>query len=339
MLKIEKKVLLSSLTTLNIGSEAEYFARLASKEDLISALSWAKDQAKKIYILGGGANTLVSGKVRGLVLKNEIKGKRVVSVSDNEILVEAKSGEDWTKFVSYTVRNGWHGLENLSLIYGTVGAAPIQNIGAYGVELKDVFDHLVAIDLKTGAEKKFSLDDCRFGYRDSIFKKKFKGKYFIYSVTVRLQKKASLKLEYGSIKEVLASRGITKPNLKDVAAAVKAIRRSKLPNPDKLPNAGSFFKNIEVSLAKYSSLKRRYPDIPGWPVNKKSIKIPSAWLIEATGFKGKKIGSVGMHERQALVMVNYGGAKPAQALALSQKIKRAVKERFGLDLEEEINII
>lgn len=339
MLKIDKNVSLAPLTTLKIGSEAAFFARLKNRADLLAALAWAKEKGQPIYILGGGANLLVSGRVKGLVLKNEIKGKKLISETGNEILLEARSGEDWTNFVAYTVRKGWHGLENLSLIYGTVGAAPIQNIGAYGVELKDVFDHLIAIDLRTGREKKFTPEDCRFGYRDSIFKKQLKGKFFIYSVTVRLKKKSDFKLEYGSIKEVLAAKGVAKPDLKQVAAAVKSIRQSKLPNPATLPNAGSFFKNIEVSLSKYKRLKRQYPNIPGWPVGDRAIKIPSAWLIETAGFKGKKVGPLGMHARQALVMVNYGGAKPAQALALSRRIKIAIRERFGLDLEEEINVI
>ena len=339
MFKLERWVSLAPFTTLKIGLEAEYFVRLANKGDLMNALSWAKDNHRPVHILGGGSNTLVSKKFRGLVLKNEIKGKKVVSDSKTAVLIEVRSGESWSKFVDYTVKKGWHGLENLSLIYGTVGAAPLQNIGAYGSELKDHFDHLVAIDLQTGEEKIFSLADCRFGYRDSVFKNRLKGRYFIYSVTFKLFKKAPLQLEYGSIKEVLKSKGLTRPSLKDVARAVKEIRRGKLPDPGRLPNAGSFFKNVEVSSAKYRKLQKNRPDLPGWPSGDNLVKIPAAWLIENTGFKGKKIGPVGMHERQALVMVNYGEASPAQVLALAKKIKKAVKESFGLDLEEEINII
>ncbi len=339
MLKIQKDKNLTSYTTLGIGDKAEFFAVVKDKQDLIAAITWAERKKVSVYVLGGGSNLLISGPVRGLVLKNEIRGRKLAQDNKGAVLVEAKSGEDWAKFVDYTVSKGWHGLENLSLIYGTVGAAPIQNIGAYGVELKDSFDHLVAIDLKTGKEKIFYAADCRFGYRDSVFKRRLKGKYFIYSVTVRLRKKASLRLEYGSIKNQLAQRGVKKPTLKETAAAVKDIRRSKLPDPVKLPNAGSFFKNIELSEQRFLRLQVKYPDLPGWPAGAGKIKIPSAWLIEKAGFKGRRYGPLGMHERQALVMVNYDGATPRQASALAQKIKLAIQKRFGLDLQEEINII
>jgi UDP-N-acetylmuramate dehydrogenase len=339
MLRIEKNKNLKPYTTLRIAAAAEFFAVIRSKEDLLAAIIWAKKNKRPLFILGGGSNVLISRPVKGLVLKNEIRGVAVAAKAKNYVLAEAKSGEPWSKFVDWTVRRGWHGLENLSLIYGTVGAAPMQNIGAYGVELKDAFFHLRAIELKTGHEKIFAAADCRFGYRDSVFKNKLKGKYFIYSVTVKLKKRAPLRLEYGALRAKLEEQGIQKPRLKDVAAAVKAIRISKLPSPAKLPNAGSFFKNLEVSAAKFKSLSKKYPTLPSWPVGRGKVKIPAAWLIEAAGFKGRKFGPVGMHRQQALVLINYRRASARQALALVRKIKSAVKRRFGLDLREEVNII
>ena len=211
MLKIERNVNLTPYTTLKIGAPAEFFAVLKNKEDLLAAIAWSKDNKKPIWILGGGSNVLISQKVKGLVLKNEIKGMEIVEKNNNQVFVEAKSGESWTKFVNFTISHGLYGLENLFLIYGTVGAAPVQNIGAYGVELKDVFYHLKAIDLKTGQEKIFAFKDCQFGYRDSIFKNRLQGKYFIYSVTVKLKKEADFKLDYGSIRQELEKKGITKP--------------------------------------------------------------------------------------------------------------------------------
>ena len=339
MLKVEKNQNLAALTTLKIGAPAEFFAVLKSRADLEEAIIWAKKNKKNIWILGGGSNILISGKVKGLVLKNEIKGMEVKKENTSSTIVEAKSGENWTRFVNFTVNRGLSGLENLFLIYGTVGGAPIQNIGAYGVELKDVFHSLVAIDLKTGREKIFKLADCNFGYRDSIFKNKFKGRYFIYSVSVKLSKKPALKLDYGSLREKLEEKGVKKPSSKEVITAIAEIRNNKLPNPGVLPNAGSFFKNVETSPAIYKKLLKKYPNMPFFPVSAARVKIPAGWLIENAGFKGKIIGPVGMSVKQALILVNYGGANAKQALALVRKIKIAVSHKFGLDLELEVNII
>lgn len=339
MLKIEKNIDLTPYTTLKIGAPAEFFAILKSREDLEEAIAWAKKNQRSIWILGGGSNVLISGKVKGLVLKNEIVGMEIKKQGRASAIVEGKSGESWTRFVSFTLKRGLSGLENLFLIYGTVGGAPVQNIGAYGVELKDVFDSLVAIDLKTGKEKIFQSDDCRFGYRDSVFKNKLKGRYFIYSVAVKLKKSLSLKLDYGSLRDKLVEQGIKKPSPKDVAAAIMEIRNSKLPNPGVLPNAGSFFKNIEISRSAYKQLLKRYPDMPSFAATATRVKIPTGWLIEQAGFKGKRISSVGMHEKQALILVNYGGANAKEAIALVKKVRAVVKKKFGLDLETEVNII
>jgi UDP-N-acetylmuramate dehydrogenase len=339
MLNIEKNKDLSPYTTLKIGAPAEFFAVIKNREDLGEAIAWAKRNKKAIWVLGGGSNVLISKKVKGLVLKNEIRGMEIKKDGAISAIVEAKSGESWTRFVNFTVENNLSGLENLFLIYGTVGAAPVQNIGAYGVELKDIFHSLTAIDLKTGKEKIFKSADCHFGYRDSVFKNKLKGRYFIYSVAVKLSKKPSLKLDYGSLREKLLEQGIKNPSSRDVIAVITEIRNSKLPNPGILPNAGSFFKNIETSMASYKRLLKEYPSMPSFPVSATRIKIPSGWLIENAGFKGKKFGSVGMYEKQALIFVNYGDASANQAIVLVKKIKSAIKKKFGLDLEEEVNII
>ncbi len=339
MLTIEKNIDLTPYTTLKIGAPAEFFAVLKSRADLIEAIAWAKKNKKAIWILGGGSNVLISKKIRGLVLKNEIKGMAIKKEYKQAVVVEAMSGESWSGFVNYTVINKLSGCENLFLIYGTVGAAPVQNIGAYGVELKDVFESLVAVDLKTGREKIFKANDCAFGYRNSVFKGKLKGRYFIYSVALRLSKKPILKLDYGSLREKLLEKGIKQPSSKEVIDIIFEIRNSKLPNPINFPNAGSFFKNIEVNSSAYKSLLKLYPEMPSFPVSKNKVKIPAGWLIEKAGFKGKKFGPVGMYEKQALIFVNFGGASAKQAMALVKKIQGVIKKKFGLDLEAEVNII
>jgi len=339
MLKIEKNKNLIPLTTLKIGAPAEFFVVIKSRQDLSEAINWAQKNKQEISILGGGSNILISRKIKGLVLKNEIKGIAVKRTDASSVIIEAKSGENWTHLVNFSVERGLSGLENLFLIYGTVGAAPIQNIGAYGVELKDVFYSLTAIDLRTGQEKVFKSAACRFGYRDSIFKNKLKGRYFIYSVAVKLSRKPKLRLDYDSLRAKLKEQGVKKPTSKDVISAITAIRSSKLPNPGVLPNAGSFFKNVETSLAVYHKLSKKYPNLPFCPVSAARVKIPAAWLIENAGFKGRKFGPVGMHDTQALILVNYGGASAKQAGVLIKKIKLGVKNKFGLDLEEEVNII
>lgn len=339
MLNIQKNVSLAKYTTLKIGAAAEFFAVIENRDDLREAISWAKKNKRPIFVLGGGSNLLVSKRFRGLVLKNEIKGIQISSETKDETWLTGNSGEIWSSFVDYAVKHRLYGLENLYLIYGTVGAAPVQNIGAYGVELKDVFDSLVAVDLKTGREKTFSLKDCRFGYRDSVFKNRLKGKYFIYSVTVRLSKHSAWRLDYGSIKEELKRQKVRKPSLPTVVKAIQTIRNSKLPNPFVLPNAGSFFKNTEITKNQFKNLQTLYSDMPSFPAPKGKIKIPTGWLIEQTGFRGKKIGPVAMYDKQALILVNYGGAQAKDVLKLVKAIKMAVKKKFGLEIEEEVNVI
>lgn len=339
MLKIEKNVTLAPYTTFRIGAQAEFFAVVKNEADVRDAILWAKKNKRDIFVLGGGSNILITKKIRGLVIKNEIKGMTVINFSRTEKLVEAFSGEAWTKFVDYTIKEGLSGLENLFLIYGTVGAAPIQNIGAYGVELKDVFEDLVALDLKTGKKKTFKLADCRFGYRDSIFKNRYLNRYFILSVRLRLSRTPKFKLDYGAIREELSKKGITKPTAREVVAAITAIRNSKLPNPGTLPNAGSYFKNVTVSVRKFETLKKTYPLIPAFPAGRNKMKIATGWLIEQAGFKGRQEGPVSMYAGQALILVSHGSAQARDVLRLAAKVKRAVKLKFGLEIEEEVGVI
>lgn len=339
MINIEKNVNLQKFNTLSIPVLAKFFCCVKNEEELKEALVWAKTKKKKIFILGGGSNVLFSKDFPGLVIKNEIRGINLKKSKDRVAFVEAMSGENWTKLVDFTVKAKLYGLENLFLIYGTVGAAPVQNIGAYGVELKDSFFSLRALDLNSLKEKTFFSKDCRFAYRDSVFKNKYKGRYFILSVTFKLSYRKHFNLSYKGISEELSKQGVKKPELKDLIKAITLIRNSKLPSPGTLPNAGSFFKNTEVSKTCFNSLKKKYPDMPSYAGERGKIKIPTAWLIEQAGWRGRKLGPVSMFEKQALIMVNHGGATAKDVLSLAKKVKAVVKKKFGLDICEEINII
>lgn len=339
MINIEKNISLQKFNTLNIPVLAKFFCCVKNEEELKEALAWAKLKKKKIFILGGGSNVLFSKDFSGLVIKNEIRGISLKKPKGGLVLVEAMSGENWTKLVDFTVKAKLYGLENLFLIYGTVGAAPVQNIGAYGVELKDSFFSLRALDLNSSKEKTFLAKDCHFAYRDSVFKNKYKGRYFILSVTFKLSCRKHFNLSYKGISEELARKGVRKPELKDLIKAIAAIRNSKLPSPGILPNAGSFFKNTEINKTRFNVLKKKYPNIPSFAGEKGKIKIPTAWLIDQANWRGRRLGPVSMFEKQALIMVNHGGAKAKDVLSLARKVKAAVKKKFGLDICEEINII
>ena len=314
---IKQNISLKPYNTFGIEAKATDFIEINSIEGLNFIIDNFNLAHRKLMVIGGGSNILLTKDYDGLVLKMNITGIEKVAEDDNAVYIKAMAGEKWHSFVLYCVNNGYAGVENLSLIPGFVGAAPMQNIGAYGVELKDVFDSLVTIDLRTGKEKILKLADCKFGYRDSIFKKKLKGKYFIYQVTVKLSKK---------------------PNLTNVIAAIFKIRNGKLPNPVILPNAGSFFKNPEISVAQFKKLQNKYPDIKSF-VSGKKIKIPAGWLIETAGLKGKKFGPVSMYEKQALILVNHGGATASQILRHIDRVQAAVLKQFGIKLEPEVNII
>jgi UDP-N-acetylmuramate dehydrogenase len=289
-------------------------------------------------ILGGGSNILFTKDVQGWVLKNEIKGIRVVQEDEETVWVEAGAGEPWHGLVLHCIEQGWGGLENLSLIPGNTGASPMQNIGAYGVEIKDVFDSLEAWHLQDRAWVRFTGTDCRFGYRESVFKRALKDQFIIASVTYRLRKKPVLHLEYGAIREELERAGVQEPTIKDVSDAVIRIRSSKLPDPARIGNAGRFFKNPEVGSDQFEALRLQWPGIVGYPLPGGHVKLAAGWLIEKAGWKGFRSGDAGCHDKQALVLVNYGHASGSAIYDLSENILQDVHTKFGVTLEREVNI-
>lgn len=290
-------------------------------------------------ILGGGSNILFTKDYEGLIALNKIKGIELLESDETKALVKVGAGEVWHDFVIHSISKNWFGIENLSLIPGTVGAAPIQNIGAYGVELVDVVHSVEYLDLNTGTLKTILKKDCEFEYRESIFKNELKGTFFITSVVFELSKIAHLKLEYGAIKETLAERNIEYPSPKDVSDAVIYIRSTKLPNPKELGNCGSFFKNPVISMDHFEKLKANHPNIPSFPAEEGKIKVPAAWLIDQLGWKGKTFGNIGVHKNQALVLVNYGGGKGEDIKNLAYEIIESVKTNYEIQLTPEVNII
>jgi UDP-N-acetylmuramate dehydrogenase len=335
----EQDVSLKAWNTFGIDVNAEYFAAFDDIEGLLEQIQEVRRRQLPLMILGGGSNVLLTKKVEGVVLKNELKGFRKLEEGENHFLIEIAAGENWHESVMKCIRHDYAGLENLALIPGCVGAGPMQNIGAYGVELKDVFEELTAVNVHDGSIKKFSLSECSFGYRESVFKRSEKGNWVITSVCFRLTKRPVFHTDYGAISEELAKMNLDRLTIKDVANAVINIRSSKLPDPRILGNAGSFFKNPTVELSHYRKLKEAYSEMPGYPLDEVSVKIPAGWLIEKCGWKGRRIGACGVHEKQALVIVNHGGAIGAEIFELSQKILDDVLARFGVLLEREVNII
>lgn len=336
---IEENVSLKPYNTFGVEAQTQYLAHITRAEELneLSEIEEFKDIPW--LLLGGGSNVLFVNDFNGLVLINELRGKELLWNGSSNAGIKVMGGEVWDDFVEYCVNQGWGGIENLSLIPGKTGAAPIQNIGAYGVELENVFVELEAYNFKTGKWETFKKEDCRFGYRDSIFKKQLKDRYFITSVTLKLSKKPELKISYPSLANKLENRDHTQLTINDVREAVITIRRSKLPDPEKLGNAGSFFKNPVVGKIIYKRLNERYPGIPGYPFANGTVKIPAGWLIEQCGWKGKKLGKVGTHHKQALVIVNFGGAKGKEILEVAKKVRSAVEDQFGIRLQPEVNII
>lgn len=292
-----------------------------------------------IKILGGGSNILITKNIDAYILRNEIKGIEVIEEDENELLVQCGAGEQWHQFVMWSLSNGLAGLENLSLIPGSVGAAPMQNIGAYGVEQKSAFHSLKAIHLETGVRRIFYNEECRFGYRESIFKNEVKDQYFITHVNYILKKKNfTLQLSYGAITDILSQKGILHPTVNDVSEAVMDIRRSKLPDPKLIGNAGSFFKNPVITMSLYNVLIAKYPDMPSYPIDAESIKIPAGWLIEKSGMKGYTNGQIGVHKLQALVLVNYGGGNGSDIYQLALDLQQKVKEMFDISITPEVNL-
>ncbi len=332
---MQENVSLQSYNTFGIKAHAKRFKAITNVTQLKQTLK----QEEPALILGGGSNILLSNDVQGLVMKNEIMGIEIIEENEQEAIVRFGAGENWHKSVLWALKQGLGGIENLSLIPGTLGAAPIQNIGAYGVELQQVFVELEAVYLKSGRRKIFRKEDCQFGYRESVFKKRLKGKVFITSVTLRLTKLHKLNLSYGAIGTTLETMGITEPTIKDVSNVVIQIRQSKLPDPAELGNSGSFFKNPEISLKQFNTLKKRFPDIVFYKLPNNKVKVPAGWLIEQCGWKGKRVGNTGAHSQQSLVLVNYGGATGKEVWQLALKIKRSVNEKFGIMLTPEVNVI
>jgi UDP-N-acetylmuramate dehydrogenase len=339
MPNILKNTSLKAYNTFGLEVKAAFFVEVVSIQDFKDVLQSEIAQSNEILILGGGSNVLFTKDFDGLVIKNNFKGISTEIAEDGEVLVTAESGENWHSLVEFTVKKSLGGLENLSLIPGTVGAAPMQNIGAYGVEIKDVFVSLEALNRETLAIEIFDKEQCKFGYRESIFKHEAKGKYVILSVTFKLSKKHQLNLNYGAIQDTLAEMKISNPSIADVSKAVIAIRQSKLPDPAEIGNSGSFFKNPEIGKTQFEKLKELYPTIPSYPISDTIIKVPAAWLIEQAGWKGKRIGDIGVHAKQALVLVNYGDGKGQDIANLSEDIKASVLEKFGIKLNVEVNII
>jgi UDP-N-acetylmuramate dehydrogenase len=336
---LEKAVSLRSMNTFGLEAKAALYFRIHRKEELSSLWKTNLLQLASPLVLGGGSNIVFKNDYHGLVLHNCLPGREVVSEDPQSVRVRFGAGEFWHDCVMFAVSHGWGGVENLSLIPGTIGAAPIQNIGAYGTELKDVFDSLEAFDLESGEVRIFDKDACAFGYRDSYFKREGKGRYCILSVVLKLSKQPVLNISYGDIQATLSEMGIKHPGVKDVSAAVIQIRQSKLPDPKKLGNCGSFFKNPMIPRAQYEALKASYPDLKSFPAEGDRVKIPAAWLIEQDGWKGKRIGNTGSHARQALVLVNYGGASGEEVANLADRIAGSVMMRFGVTLEREVNIL
>lgn len=346
-MQIQENYNIKSLNTFGISVDAPKFAAFDRIEQLSALLKDNPGLPK--YILGGGSNILFTQAFQGLLLKNNLKGIHLLKQDADYYYVQVAAGEPWHPFVLYCVEHGYAGLENLSLIPGLAGASPMQNIGAYGVEIKDYFFELEAMRMEDQTIQTFTNADCKFGYRESIFKTALKGQYIILSVTFRLLKEPVLHLEYGAIKEELAHAGInpatSMPSIRDVSNAVIRIRQSKLPDPTVIGNAGSFFKNPTIDVSHFEHLKLNHPNLPGYPLSQEapktspSIKVAAGFLIEACGWKGYRDGDAGVHHKQALVLVNYGHASGKDILALSEKIIRSVKEKFGITLEREVNII
>lgn len=337
---IQHHISLRSFNTFGIDAKAYFFAEAASESTLLALLQQPQIKEMPLLILGGGSNMLFLKDFEGMVIHLTIKGIDVVKETDEYVWVKSGAGVVWHDLVQYAVANNWGGIENLSLIPGTVGAAPIQNIGAYGVEIKETFDSLEAIHISSGEKQVFDKEACNFGYRDSIFKQYAKNQYIITSVTFRLNKKnAAINMSYGAISDTLHEMGISSPTLQDISNAVITIRQSKLPNPAELGNAGSFFKNPEIAKIQFDTLQQSFPSIPSYPAPHGLIKVPAGWLIEQSGWKGKRVGNCGVHSKQALVIVNYGGATGQEIKNLAMQIQADVLQKFGVEIMPEVNFI
>lgn len=329
---------LKPFNTFGIDAKAQSYCNISSIENLSTILK--EQHTKPLFILGGGSNMLLTKDIEALVLHINLKGIEVISETKNTVIVKAMAGENWHDFVLWCILHNYGGIENLSLIPGNIGTAPIQNIGAYGVELKDVFISCETINIKDQSLKTFSKSDCNFGYRESIFKQDLKGKYIITSVNIELTKaNHQLHTGYGVIKNELDATGIKNPTIQDISNAIIAIRQSKLPDPKEIGNSGSFFKNSMISAEEFIKLEENFPDVPSYKISDKLVKVPAGWLIEKAGFKGKRFKDYGVHNKQALVLVNYDNASGKEIFELAQLIQKTIKRLFNISIEMEVNII
>ncbi|MEN8224827.1 MAG: UDP-N-acetylmuramate dehydrogenase [Bacteroidota bacterium] len=337
---IRENISLKAYNTFNIDVKAKRFVQLGEPGDIQQLIREDAFRNDNFLILGGGSNVLFTKDFDGLIIRNAIQGVEVEQEDGDTVIVKAGAGLEWNELVWYCIDRDYGGIENLSLIPGSVGAGPIQNIGAYGVELKDSFHSLEAIEIAGGELRTFNREECQFGYRDSIFKRELKGKYIIVSVSMKLKKSAQPDISYGSIRDEISSMGNDGvPDIRSVGLAVSAIRERKLPDPELIGSAGSFFKNPVVARQSFEKIKERYPDIPSYNVDGSLVKVPAGWLIEQCGWKGKRQGDAGVHIEQALVLVNHGNAGGREILELANMIKSSVDEKFGVVLEMEVNVI
>ncbi|MEY2629219.1 MAG: UDP-N-acetylenolpyruvoylglucosamine reductase [Bacteroidota bacterium] len=329
---------LKSFNTFGIEAKAKNFVAVHSLDELKTVL--AEHTAEPKFILGGGSNMLLTQDIEALVIHIDLKGKRILKEDDDFVWVESMAGENWHEFVLWTIDQNFGGLENMSLIPGNVGTTPVQNIGAYGTEIKDTFVSCDAMKIDDQTMRTFSKEDCRFGYRESIFKQEAKNQYIITSVVFKLTKRNhNINTSYGDITKELAEKNVTVPTLKDVSNAVIAIRQSKLPDPKVLGNSGSFFKNPVISRSHFEKVQAQFPEIKFFEVSPTEVKVPAGWLIEQAGYKGFRKGDAGVHKNQALVLVNYGSATGQDILALSREVQQAVFDKYSIAIEAEVNVI
>lgn len=327
---------LKAYNTFGIEARAKQFVSVQSITELKEVLLLKQD----IFVLGGGSNMLLTQNINKLVVHVDLKGISVVNEDKNHVWVKANAGENWHEFVLWCINHNYGGIENLSLIPGNVGTTPIQNIGAYGIEIKDVFTSCEAINIKSRELKEFNIEECQFGYRESIFKNALKDQYIITSVVFKLTKiNHKTNSSYGAIETELANKKISTPTIKDISNAVIAIRKSKLPDPKELGNSGSFFKNPIITTDRYKELHKKHPEMPHYVISETEVKVPAGWLIEQAGFKGKRFGDAGIHKNQALVLVNHGNASGQDIVALSKNIQKTILEKYEIAIEAEVNII
>jgi UDP-N-acetylmuramate dehydrogenase len=337
-MEIHHNFSLKNYNTFGIEAKAKEFVAIHSQEELQQILS--KNSDKKLFILGGGSNMLLTKDIDALVIHIAIKGKKIINEDDNFVWIECNAGENWHQFVLWTINQDFGGLENMSLIPGNVGTTPVQNIGAYGAEIKDTFVSCNAMNINTQELKTFTKEECKFGYRESIFKQEAKDKFIITSVIFKLTKhKHNINIGYGDIQTLLAKNNIENPTIKDVSNAVIAIRESKLPNPKELGNSGSFFKNPVISKEHFLTVQQQFPDIKYFDVSPTQVKVPAGWLIEHSGLKGYRKDDAGVHKNQALVLVNYGNATGKEILELSKYVQKTILDKYNIAIETEVNVI